>query len=400
MTTRKSEIKKKSVLIAGAGPAGASLAARLARGGHEVTLVEKETFPRHKLCGEFISPECIKHFRDLGVGDEMLSSGGDRILRTIFYSEKGHRADVPSELFAAGSRGALGLSRARMDQLLLEKAAEYGVEVRQGTSVKELNLQNGSVRQVAVRDKAGKISNLSADIFIDATGRARVLSKIAEKKAGINRKQKAGKWVAFKAHFNNVHMESGRCEIYFFRGGYGGLNYVEHGLANHCFLVRSDVVKQFKGDAEAVFGEVVMRNQRVRETMRNAERTGKWIAVSVVRFGSVELTAAPNLFSVGDSAAFIDPFTGSGMLMALQSSETFAQCVNRSNNNYDSIRKHYSLLHRRRFSKRLRLCAVMRYLSSSSLIASVAIQGLSKSRPVTQLIAKATRFDPSREPLS
>ena len=75
---------KLQITIVGAGPAGASLAIRLANQGFSVNLIEREKFPRHKLCGEFISPECLAHFKDLGVLDEMLDSGGERITETDF----------------------------------------------------------------------------------------------------------------------------------------------------------------------------------------------------------------------------------------------------------------------------------------------------------------------------
>ena len=87
------------IAIAGAGPAGSSLAIRLAEAGFDVTLIEREKFPRHKLCGEFISPECFDHFRELGVLDRMLSAGGDHISETRFYSPSGRNVAVPSEWF-------------------------------------------------------------------------------------------------------------------------------------------------------------------------------------------------------------------------------------------------------------------------------------------------------------
>ena len=64
---------KSKIAIVGAGPAGASLAIRLAKENFDVTLIERDKFPRHKLCGEFVSPECLAHFRALGVLDEMLA---------------------------------------------------------------------------------------------------------------------------------------------------------------------------------------------------------------------------------------------------------------------------------------------------------------------------------------
>ena len=77
-------IRRPKITIVGAGPAGSSLAIRLANAGFVVTLIERERFPRHKLCGEFISPECLRHFRELGVLDEMLDADGRRIAETRF----------------------------------------------------------------------------------------------------------------------------------------------------------------------------------------------------------------------------------------------------------------------------------------------------------------------------
>src|SRR5918999_3908035 len=97
------------VIIAGGGPAGASAAIHLARGGVRVLLIEQKKFPRAKLCGEFISPECQTHFEKLGVAGAMISSGPALLDETVFYSSKGHHVAVPSKWFGVG-RPAYGLS--------------------------------------------------------------------------------------------------------------------------------------------------------------------------------------------------------------------------------------------------------------------------------------------------
>ena len=76
------------VAIAGAGPAGASAAIQLALTGARVLLIEEKKFPRAKLCGEFISPECLTHFKRLGVMDQMSAAGGAAVLETVFYSRQ------------------------------------------------------------------------------------------------------------------------------------------------------------------------------------------------------------------------------------------------------------------------------------------------------------------------
>ncbi len=381
----------KKIAIAGAGPAGTSLAIRLVRKGFDVVLIERERFPRHKLCGEFISPECLEHFRDLDVSEEMLASGGDRIEKTVFYSPDGRCVDVPSDWFVKDSAGALSLSRAKMDLVLLKKARDAGVKVLEETSLREVIPDGNLVRSISVKKTDGEPMQIKADAFVDATGRARVLSKLADRSLGTQKRAGRRKWVGFKAHFENVDMKRGRCEIYFFRGGYGGLSHVEKGRVNNCFLIRADVIRECGGDPESVFRKVVLKNRRAVETLGGASRIHEWIAVSVDEFGRQSASTFENLFCVGDSAAFIDPFTGSGMLMAFESSEVLADCIGGSAQESASIGARYQVMYRKRFSKRLRVCKAMRYLAFSPMLSDWAIRSLQVGGLLRYGIARATR---------
>ncbi|MFN3329889.1 MAG: NAD(P)/FAD-dependent oxidoreductase, partial [Pyrinomonadaceae bacterium] len=100
------------VAIIGAGPAGSSLAIRLATQGYKIALIEEQRFPRDKLCGEFISPECINHFQELGISERIKFHGGAFLQETVFYSPSGVAFSVPSSWFGGV---AFGLSRAIMD---------------------------------------------------------------------------------------------------------------------------------------------------------------------------------------------------------------------------------------------------------------------------------------------
>src|ERR1700674_141367 len=116
------------VIIAGGGPAGSSAAIHLAMAGARVLLLEQKKFPRAKLCGEFISPECTPHFQRLGVAEQMFAAGPAELRENVFYSRRGKSVSVPSAWF--GARGiALGLSRAEMDERLLRRASAAGAEV-------------------------------------------------------------------------------------------------------------------------------------------------------------------------------------------------------------------------------------------------------------------------------
>ena len=114
------------VIIAGGGPAGSSAAIHLALKGAHVLLAEQKKFPRPKLCGEFISPECTSHFERLGVAEQMRAGQPSSLTETIFYSRNGTNVRVPSQWFGSGGI-ALGLSRAEMDERLLRRATEVGV---------------------------------------------------------------------------------------------------------------------------------------------------------------------------------------------------------------------------------------------------------------------------------
>jgi flavin-dependent dehydrogenase len=398
---------KPKIAIVGAGPAGASLAIRLAQRDFQVYLIEREKFPRHKLCGEFISPECLAHFSELGVLDSMLASGGERIRETVFYAPDGRNVAVPSEWFG-NRQGALSLSRAEMDFHLIERAKKAGAEIYEETQAIKLLYENENVGGVKVRFKNGETREIPTNLTIDATGRANVLGKLAAKSKIQSPKSKTPKneirnpkskiqnrIVGFKTHLENVNLEKNRCEIYFFRGGYGGLSCVENNLANHCFLIKGDVVKEFGGNADEIVEKVIFKNKRAAETLKNAAPVLDWLAVSVDGFGVKNLTPAKNLFAVGDSAAFIDPFTGSGMLMALESAEILAQCITKNSLSVEHIAENYRILYHDRFHRRLRLCSLLRRAAFVPNVSWFIISALGYSEKARAFLARSTRQSPA-----
>ena len=392
--------QKSKIVIVGAGPSGASLAIILAKMDFDVFLIEREKFPRHKLCGEFISPECLHHFRQLGVFDRMRSRGGEKIERTVFYAMNGKSVSVASRWFNAEAQNALSLSRAEMDFQLLEKARAVGVEVLEETQAVGLLFENEAVCGVKVKLKDGSTKEIAASLTIDATGRANVLGKLAEKEIlrqensplkAQNLKSINKRLVGFKTHLENAAVEKGTCEIYFFRGGYGGLSFVENNLANHCFLIDADTVKRSGGDADKIVREVVFQNCRAAETLRSAKPVFDWLAVSVDGFGAKKLSAARNLFSVGDAAAFIDPFTGSGMLMALESAEILSSVIAEKNLSFEQRREKYEVSHHEKFQNRLRLCSVMRKLAFMPKLTEIAVSFFGLNESALRFLARSTR---------
>jgi hypothetical protein len=194
----------------------------------------------------------------------------------------------------------------------------------------------------------------------------------------------------------NAEIASGVCEIYFFRGGYGGLSRVENGLANHCFLIQSEIVKKFGGDVGEIVRKIVFQNKRAEAMMKNAQADFDWLAVAVDGFGVRDLNPAPRLLAIGDAGAFIDPFTGSGMLMALESGEILARCVAENAFSPAEIAESYKTRHAEKFRKRLFVSSLLRRAAFVPSLAKSVISVLSRSEKARELLARATRAATAR----
>jgi flavin-dependent dehydrogenase len=329
----------------------------------------------------------------------MMEAGGAELSETVFYSRSGRNVSVPSAWFGEGKAGALGLSRAEMDERLLERAREVGVEVLEETQAAGLLMdERRRVRGVRLK-RGGQTFEVNSLIAIDATGRSRALARRIEKDedAKHRSRKRSVPLVAFKAHLENVGGASGSCEIFFYRGGYGGLNRVEGGLSNLCFIARARDVRACEGDAVRVMREVVMKNRRAAETLARAKVRSEWLAVALEGFGRRQIVPAVGMLAVGDAASFIDPFTGSGMLMALESGELAGQTIVRHlhalrrNETFDEVACDYRVRYKQIFGARLRVCALMRRAAFVPRFAETLIFALSASERARRLLARSTR---------
>lgn len=374
------------VIIAGAGPAGSSAAIHLAAGGLNVLLVEQKKFPRPKLCGEFISPECQDHFEKLGVARAIVCSHPASVSETVFYSSRGYKVTVPSRWF--GERMALGLSRAVMDEVLLRRAAEVGVDVIDGASVVGPRIDTDCVHGLRIKS-ASEEREYQAPVAIDATGRARILLR----KLNHVHQQKP-KLIAFKAHFQQTRVAPGTCEIYFYNGGYGGLSSIEAGESNLCFIISAEQVKCCESDPERVMREMVMENPRARYTLEPARTVSEWLSASWEQFGSHDPAPAKGLLAIGDAAAFIDPFTGSGMLMAFESGELAAEIILRHRARLDSaasLATAYREAYRKKFESRLRICSLLRRAAFRPRLTEWGVALFGASERFRSRVVRATR---------
>lgn len=384
------------VIIAGGGPAGASAAIHLATRGARVLLAEQKRFPRAKLCGEFISPECALHLERLGVADRMFAAQPASLTQTVFFSRNGKSVNVPSTWFGAGGV-ALGLSRAEMDERLLRRASDVGAHVREDAQVVELLFEGKRVCGVRLKS-SGTEELYRSPITIDATGRTRALARLVLGQRSRSQPRR-GSMVAFKAHLEGTRVAPGACEIYFYRGGYGGLSSIENGLSNLCFIASARDVRACGADAERVIREIVCRNRRAAHTLAEAQARSSWLAVSLDGFGRHQVAPAAGLFAIGDAASFIDPFTGSGMLMAMESGELAAQAIIdrfetiRAGREFSELEMKYRAVYKQRFDQRLRICSLMRRAAFVPGLAGLAIGFFGASDRLRRRVTLATRYN-------
>lgn len=277
--------------VIGGGPAGTSAAITAASFGAKVGLFEAGEFPRHRVCGEFVSEESV------GILSELL--------RQTFEAEPVLRSapviDL-TRLFLAGrmitarvTPPALSIPRHALDWLLWQAASQAGVETRSGCEVRAIEGNGPFVLQTAAgRAHAGAV--------IVAAGR---WSKF---KASVPLPD-GPKWVGVKAHYRESN-PARSTDLYFFEHGYCGVQPVADDVVNACAMVRSDRATSLE--------EVFALHSAL------AERRRGWQAIMepVATAPLIYVTPQPvrdNLMFVGDAAAFIDPFVGDGISIALRS---------------------------------------------------------------------------------
>lgn len=295
-------------LILGGGLAGSTAACLIARAGRNVRLLERETGPHHKVCGEFLSIEAVAHLRELGVDPVALGAVPLDRMR-IAWGEREVEAALP---FAA-----LGLSRYALDEALIGRAERDGARVERGVRVMELN-------GLAARTSAGEREGRHVLI---ATGKLPIRNG---GEALPDRSEES--FVGFKMHYRlspaAARQVAGTIVLALFDGGYAGLQMVEGGAANLCLVLRRSTFLQLGGDWQAVRGWLES-NAFLRRTLADAEPLfERPVAIAKLLYGLPPNNRAQGeALLLGDRWAMTPSLTGDGMAIALRSAFLAARCV-------------------------------------------------------------------------
>lgn len=314
------------VAIIGAGPAGSTLASLLAGRGVRVALYDRDAFPRDKLCGEFLSYDALPILDPLGVVDAIDRAGAPRIERCrIAGSRRTYELAFP--------RPARGVSRLLLDDLLLRTAVARGTIRRDGVTVSSLD-------------------ELSARIIVGAWGRWGRFDQQLQR--GFVRDH-AHRNFGFKRHYRGTHDE-GVIELHSFRRGYLGVNAIEGGLTNICGLVHASRLSGHKGRWDA-FVDAIRAEEPHLERLysRQVPAQEAYLSSEPVIFRARSAVEG-GVFMVGDASGVIDPLTGNGMAMAVQSALLAAPLLLRlldQPSKRTEIEDEYRVAHRNFFASRI-----------------------------------------------
>ena len=368
-------------IIIGAGPAGSTAAILLARAGWLVALVEKQRFPRRKVCGECIAASNLPLLDALGIGAEFEASAGPD-LRRVALMQGTHTllADLPT---ADHPRHAWGraLGRETLDSLLLEQARADGAVVLQPWSVQALNGTAGNHRCELRAIGSDQGATLHAPVLIDAHGS---WESLPSGRAARRRDRRPGDLFAFKANFLGAALAEGLLPILAFEGGYGGMVVADQGVTTLACCIREDQLEACRREAPGLSaGEVVeafLKRQcrGVADALVTAQREGAWLAAGPIDTG-IRLRRDDTLFRIGNAAGEAHPIIGEGMSMAMQSAwllcaQLLRPALPRSGFSdatwQQGVRNRYAADWRRHFAPRLRLAAAFAQLAMRPAITS------------------------------
>ena len=289
------------VLILGGGVAGCAAAIALARKGRGVTLIEREPTPRHKVCGEFLSGEALEDLYALGIDVATLGAVPIEFVR-LAAARRAAEAPLP---FPAAS-----FTRKALDTALIAEAMAAGASVERGRSVQTLTRASSHVWQATLDDG----TTCEARTVFLATGKQDL--------RGHSRPEDPERWVAFKMYFRLARAQAAELarasELMLYPGGYGGIQPVEGGIANLCWVVQQRHLARAGNRWENFLAKMQQDCPHLAMRLGGAEPLlAKPIAITHIPYGYIRRTSEDGLYCIGDQAAVIPSFTGDGISIAL-----------------------------------------------------------------------------------
>lgn len=389
-------------LIIGGGLAGLCNAIHLSKAGLKVGLIEKNSFPKHKVCGEYISNEVLPYLDFLGI--DPFNLGATSIKKFQLSTSKGKIINTNLPL------GGFGISRFALDNYLMKRAVESGCVLIRDTVVnilppvplkgeRLLNIspKNAENTGSPFRETGGKVLTKSNKQYL-----TRFLIGAFGKRSNldlqINRNfiQKRAPFLAIKSHFRG-EFPNDLVALHNFKGGYCGISKVENELINICYLTNFESFKKYR-NIETFQKKVLYQNPNLKTIFENCEPVfEKPLTISQISF-LPKKTVENHILMSGDAAGMIHPLCGNGMGMAIQSAQILSTLLIRffegKIQNREVLEKEYSKIWQQTFQKRLIAGKVFNAVFSQNKLFEWAISGLTLFPKMLPFFIKQTHGDP------
>lgn len=364
------------LIVVGAGPAGCAAAITAAESGGPVLLLERGRFPRHKVCGEFVSAESLGLLESL-LDPEYRSmiAGAPRISGGRIFSDG---AEIPAEINPA----AASIARRDLDSALWNSAVARGVAVVEQCAVQSVE-RNSTTPLFHVATQHGAFQ---ARALVNAAGRWSVLTR-----ANIRASAGGNRWIGVKAHFYEMN-PSPSVDLYFFPGGYCGVQPVttvggnDARLINTCAMVRADVATNLD--------QVLHLHAGLRARSARWEPAMDAVSTSPLIFHEPEPLQG-DILQVGDAATFVDPFIGDGISLALRSGRLAAECLQpffRQQCSLQQALADYEWRYRQKLAPVFRASSQLRnFMKLPGMVRRPVMSILQRAPAITRHLVKMTR---------
>ncbi|HOA38750.1 MAG TPA: NAD(P)/FAD-dependent oxidoreductase [Flavihumibacter sp.] len=297
------------IAIAGGGLAGLSAAILLARQGHSVVLLEKNEYPFHRVCGEYISEESRPFLASLGLD---LPATTYPLIRQLQLS-----APAGLSLLTDLQPGGFGISRYRLDDLLAQQARAAGVRLLTGLKVDAIQYRNGKQEM-----QAGKL-RFAAKLALGCFGKRSNLDLGFKRPFAIHKPGKAGNYIAVKYHVR-YDQPIDTIALHNFDQGYCGISAVENNQYCLCYLTIADNLARCGNNIPQMEATILAQNPFLRNIWQTADfGDRKPISISQVSFAP-KSTLENHVLMIGDAAGLITPLCGNGMSIAMHGAKLAA----------------------------------------------------------------------------
>jgi menaquinone-9 beta-reductase len=367
----------RNVVVIGGGLGGLITAIQIVRNGIPCTVIEKKSYPLHKVCGEYISNEAVPFLKRLGIYPEEFFP--PQINRFQLSSVTGNHAIIKLDL------GGFGISRYNFDLYLYKKAVEAGVKFHLDTEVTNVSF---------VKEKfivTTPVNTIEADVVVGAFGKRSKLD------VALNRDfiKKRSPFVGVKYHIRTDHPID-LIALHNFDLGYCGISNVEENVTNLCYLTHRDNVKRC-GSVAAMENEVIFKNPFLKSVFNNSEFLfNKPEVINEISF-ETKRPVENNILMVGDAAGMITPLCGNGMAMAMHASKLASDLIvdfYKNRITRSTLEQTYSKQWRNNFSQRLWNGRQIQKLFGNTFLSNTCVNLALYLRPVANTMVRNTHGKP------